>query len=126
MTWSQIVRRARELHERYESGGSLAWYRGQRQADWTLLSAGHRYIQELVEGVSIFEGEASRIKLVREELKAVYRRFQSDAWNLLSENERTSWGVLFTMQHFGLPTRLMDWTESFACAVFFAQLDRLP
>lgn len=38
--------------------------------------------------------------------------------------ERSDWGVLFTMQHYRLPTRLLDWTESFACALFFAQQHR--
>ncbi len=124
MTWSELVTRAQLLHERFESDGSLAWYRGHRCADWKLLSTGHRHILRVTDGAQAFETEAEQITLLRSELKTLYRKFQADAWQLLNETERSPWGVLFAMQHFGIPTRLMDWTESFACAVFFAQLNR--
>ncbi len=32
----------------------------------------------------------------------------------------SSWDVLFAMQHYGVPTRLLDWTEVFGVALFFA------
>lgn len=33
---------------------------------------------------------------------------------------QTDWEHLFAMQHFGVPTRLLDWTESAVMAAFFA------
>lgn len=32
----------------------------------------------------------------------------------------SSWERLAVLQHYGIPTRLLDWTDSFAVAVFFA------
>lgn len=36
------------------------------------------------------------------------------------KNANNSWETLAEMQHFGVPTRLLDWTESLAIALWFA------
>ena len=38
----------------------------------------------------------------------------------LYENELDDWEMTFEMRHAGLPTRLLDWTENFANALFFS------
>ena len=80
----------------------------------------------MCEGLSEPLADSERITLTRDEAKSLYRNFRIEAWSLLAEHERSDWGVVFSMQHFSLPTRLLDWTESFACAVFFGQFGRQP
>lgn len=41
------------------------------------------------------------------------------ARGLMSESNN-SWEFLSIMQHYGIPTRLLDWSESLATAIFFA------
>lgn len=38
----------------------------------------------------------------------------------LLRNTQNSWEFLSIMQHYGIPTRLLDWSESLATALFFA------
>jgi FRG domain len=127
--WLEIMSTALSMGDEFRSRGSVAWYRGERYAQWQLKSTIHRYAES--------RSEAFRLKIppedkkewagyLRDEYKKVYRDFKTEAWPLLAESERSDWGIVFAMQHFSLPTRLLDWTESFACAVFFAQLSRKP
>lgn len=124
--WDEIVHAAHEVAERFRCDASIAWFRGHRSENFHLCSTIHRHVNGLIRGLREPPVGEPRRQLLYEEYKTVYRRFKADAWPLLDERERSDWGIIFTMQHYGIPSRLLDWTESFACAVFFAQLGRKP
>ena len=112
--------------EMRKAGSGVVWFRGHRKSEWELTSTLHRYINRHMAALARpFTADEKR-QLMLEEMKSLYRRFQAEAWPLLAATERSEWGVLFTMQHYRLPTRLLDWTESLACALFFTQEHRLP
>jgi hypothetical protein len=125
MTWPEILDQVRAFDDRCRAGGSIAWFRGQRET-WPLKSSLHRHVEALLQATNDSDLLKARGELLRQEYKTLYYRFRRDAWPLLEERERSDTALLFTMQHYGIPTRFLDWTESFACAVFFAQLDRKP
>lgn len=120
----EILTRVQKLDDRFRQTGSATWYRGQRMSEWPLKSTLHRYVERLTACVEVAPDELRG--LLREEYKTRYRKFKQEAWPLLRPTERSQWGVVFTMQHYRLPTRLLDWTESFLCALFFAQQHRDP
>lgn len=119
-----ILTRVQELDDRFRKAGSATWYRGHRRSEWALKSTLPRYVERLTAGTDMASEELRQ--LLRDEGKTRYRQFKQEAWPLLGPAERSEWGVVFTMQHYRLPTRLLDWTESFLCALFFAQQHRDP
>jgi hypothetical protein len=80
------------------------WYRGHSQGTYQLIP-------------SLFRGMSTATEL-RERETDLYYEFRSRARQL--HHLPSSWDVLFAMQHYGVPTRLLDWTECFATALFFA------
>ncbi|SRR6266567_418074 len=123
--WQEILDQVTTLRQEAAKLGVKLWYRGQRVAKWPIRSTLHRRVIEYFERTGIHFGDEDTAFL-REEYKSVYRTFKAQAWHLLDPIERGDWGIIFRMQHHGFPTRLLDWTKSFACAVYFAQWERNP
>lgn len=84
-----------------ESGEPCLWYRGQKDASWSLIPGEYRFPINADE--------------VRSE-------FVLKAKALLDRVPANDWEWYFIMQHYGLPTRLLDWTEGSLLGLHFALL----
>jgi len=84
-------------------GRTVYWYRGHASATWLLVPSVHRTYDNV--------GEHSLMARFR--LSAPTRREKCPELRDLA-------GWICLMQHFGLPTRLLDWTASPLAALYFA------
>ncbi len=105
---AEYVDRVREINDRHfklRSATTHAWFRGQGSLDWPLTPLLYRF--------------GFRPDLERE-INRDFRLYGSRYLDHLPGDE-IEW--LFVMQHHGVPTRLLDWTESHLIALFFAVED---
>jgi hypothetical protein len=94
---------------------SRIWYRGHANCSWRLLPKLYRDADADPALRHIYgDGEERRLNLEREMLE----EFRNAAAPFINANDLLT--VFFTAQHFGLPTRLLDWTTNPLVAAYFA------
>jgi hypothetical protein len=113
---SQFVRIVATLRDAWCSKTTYAkeaeyfdpWFRGQQNPKWLLQP-------------NIF-----RLGLENEEdeIRAEFKRRAAQFMTELAPQDE--WGWYFLMQHYGAPTRLLDWTDSALIALFFAVNSNSP
>ncbi|MCG9755894.1 FRG domain-containing protein [Shewanella insulae] len=78
------------------------WYRGQADIDWELLSS------------------YDRLKEPPTETTLVNKFRQNASFLMDKKSPSNDFEWLFMMQHYGVPTRLLDWTENPLISLYFA------
>lgn len=79
----------------------IVWFRGQWNSKNYLLPSLLRYKNGIEKEQLLFH---------------TFRRFADKVF----KTRESDWETLFDMQHYHIPTRLLDWTESFGVALYFA------
>lgn len=92
-------------------------FRGQANSKWNLETSIERKSDEFgrTSGVAGFNTEE---KWMLHEFK---RKFHLYSKNVIDKNDKFEW--LAIMQHYGAPTRLLDFTQSIYIATYFAIID---
>jgi hypothetical protein len=87
------------------ASGATLWYRGQANYRWGLQP-------RVARNSGFIANELDMLK-----------RFRQDALPRVRERPWTTWEWIFMAQHYGLPTRLLDWTENPLIGLYFAAED---
>jgi len=124
--WSNFLNDIKEYFFSLKNTGTTVFFRGQADSSWPLLSTLHRHILESTKTLNLDPEVYSPIDLLNNTYKSIFYKFKSKSWHLLKTDEKTDWGIIFSMRHNGIPTTLIDWTESFSCALYFANFKRDP
>ena len=98
-TWADFCRLIKQAEA--DLGKGPFWYRGVEDAKYTLTPSLFRYDNGKDKETDLYW------------LYSQSRLRESAA-------KKSSWETLFDMQHYGVPTRLLDWTEVLGIAVYFA------
>jgi hypothetical protein len=97
--WAKFLEDIRQAREDL-GNPSVVWYRGHSHASWSLVPGLFRnpeWPKREKQAFAAFDRTASR----------------------LFDKRRTDWEILFDMQHYGIPTRLLDWSEALGVAIAF-------
>lgn len=105
-TFQDLLQRIENKRREIGVSKSPAWYRGHRLKTYSLIPTLLR----------LKNGEKHEVNL--------FNYFGVEAAGLLDQGSH-SWERLAIMQHYGMPTRLLDWTASIHTALFFATAFKL-
>src|SRR5271169_924413 len=108
---SQIVSSSKQVGEEFD--WDQAFWRGHGDADWYLLP-------------QVFRRDAEQPQIPKYDECALIGHFVARAptrSHTKMPHRDDYFGWLFLAQHYGLPTRLLDWTENPLVALYFAVLE---
>ncbi len=98
-----FVRHTSALRKEWLEDDVVPWFRGHERADWPLVPKAYRQLPT----------DRNTEDEIRED-------FITRAPNLTDVKPANKWEWYFLMQHYGSPTRLLDWSEGALIGLYFA------
>jgi hypothetical protein len=96
------------IEEQQSKGAKPLWFRGVDSSDYQLLPTLYRHpLLKSLPSIDTLE-------------KNVMMRFRQRSLPFITRQLTDEWDRLFFMQHYGIPTRLLDWTENPFIGLYFA------
>ena len=102
------------FQSKLDSSGRLC-FRGQANAGWNLIPTAYRGLESLSPPF-----QRSDTKWIGEVERDIYRTFAREAARFFRGHSHLNWNSLFVAQHYGAPTRLLDWTWNIIVAAYFS------
>jgi hypothetical protein len=97
-----------KIVEKFQTSNPASWYRGVGNSTYTLSPTLFRHPKKTtIEEIQPLEIELASI-------------FEQRSPPFVAQSFKGDWEQMFFMQHYGIPTRLLDWTESPFIALYFA------
>lgn len=113
-----VIKSYNELEEYVGSHDDFC-YRGQSDSRWSLAPKLYRGLSDYIEKL-----DNNIIHTIARLERDIYRRFLDKSRPYQQDHGGVNWMDLWEQlcvaQHYGVPTRLLDWTSSFLVATFFA------
>jgi hypothetical protein len=107
-TWNDLLRGLEDAHNRLDlRDGEDLWFRGSQDSRYTLTPT----LMRVTEGQTVSQHDAIERNLFFE--------FQARAAELRARG-LNDWEYLFFGRHYDVPTRVLDWTDTFGVALYFA------
>jgi hypothetical protein len=97
----------------------ILWFRGQTNSSWPLQPSLYRKIKAIIRPHGEKRSDEFERTLKDRELK-IYNDFRTRAHHLINNPQENYFLWMSLMQHYGVATRLLDWSEEINAALFFA------
>ncbi len=99
-------------------------FRGQSDVSFQLQTSLARQFSKLDNQALLFKGEEILKKFEQEVVvKQLSEHIYTDSFRFQKESFKNRWLFMAQAQHYGIPTRLMDWTTRWEIAIYFASVD---